>query len=56
VLFFNIYVLSVSEQVARLERNYHQSKRDLDKINKELTALNDELDALSQKYEQVMWL
>ena len=40
-------------QVARLERNYHQSKRELDKINKELTNLSDELEKLSAKYEAV---
>lgn len=39
--------------MARLERNYHQSKRELDKINKELTALSDELEVLRLKYEQV---
>nr|XP_039267660.1 dynein heavy chain 10, axonemal-like [Styela clava] len=42
------------EKVARLERNYHQSKRDLDKINKELTNLNDELEVLRLKYEQAI--
>ncbi|XP_076804944.1 dynein axonemal heavy chain 10-like [Clavelina lepadiformis] len=42
------------EKVARLERNYHQSKRELDRINKELNALTEELDALGQKYEQAI--
>ena len=44
---------AIFNQVARLERNYHQSKRELDKINKEVAALTDELDALGRKYEQV---
>nr|XP_026696380.1 dynein heavy chain 10, axonemal isoform X1 [Ciona intestinalis]XP_026696381.1 dynein heavy chain 10, axonemal isoform X2 [Ciona intestinalis] len=42
------------EKVARLERNYHQSKRELDKINKELAALSEELNALGLKYEQAI--
>ena len=39
--------------MARLERNFHQSKRELDKINRELAALTEELEALGRKYEQV---
>uniref|UniRef100_H2ZL82 Uncharacterized protein n=1 Tax=Ciona savignyi TaxID=51511 RepID=H2ZL82_CIOSA len=34
--------------------NYHQSKRELDKINKELAALSEELNALGLKYEQAI--
>lgn len=40
-------------KVARLERSYHQAKRELDKINKELNDLNSQLEALGVKYEQV---
>ncbi|XP_078523750.1 dynein axonemal heavy chain 10 isoform X2 [Lissotriton helveticus] len=39
------------EKVARLERNYHVSKRDLEKIQAELAALQSELRALGEKYE-----
>ncbi|XP_069071115.1 dynein axonemal heavy chain 10 [Pleurodeles waltl] len=39
------------EKVARLERNYHMSKRDLEKIQAELAALQSELRALGEKYE-----
>lgn len=39
-------------QVARLEKNYHQAKRDLDKINKEVAQLDEDLKDLSQKYEE----
>ena len=36
------------DKVAKLERTYHQAKRDLDKINKEVQNLEDELKKLSQ--------
>ncbi|XP_077995609.1 dynein axonemal heavy chain 10-like isoform X2 [Glandiceps talaboti] len=42
------------EKVARLERSYHQAKRDLDKITKEVKKLEDELAVLGEKYEQAM--
>ncbi|CAH1233746.1 DNAH10 [Branchiostoma lanceolatum] len=42
------------EKVARLERNYHQSKRELEKIQKEVAGLEDMLAKLSQKYEEAM--
>ncbi|XP_051888343.1 dynein axonemal heavy chain 10 [Pristis pectinata] len=42
------------EKVARLERNYHQSKRDLEKIQAELAAIQQELQALSERYEAAM--
>ena len=38
------------DKVAKLERTYHQAKRDLDKINKEVQNLEDELKKLSQCY------
>lgn len=41
-------------QVAKLERTYHQAKRDLDKINKEISALEAELQDLNKKYEEAM--
>ncbi|GCC21332.1 hypothetical protein chiPu_0019801, partial [Chiloscyllium punctatum] len=42
------------EKVARLERNYYQSKRDLEKIQAELAAIQRELQALSDRYEAAM--
>lgn len=44
----------VTVQVARLERTYHQAKRDLDKITKEISSLEAELAALNKKYEEAM--
>ena len=41
-------------QVARLERTYHQAKRDLDKITKEINSLETELAELNRKYEEAM--
>ena len=40
--------------MARLERTYHQAKRDLDKINKEINSLESELAELNRKYEEAM--
>ncbi|XP_067862341.1 dynein axonemal heavy chain 10 [Heptranchias perlo] len=42
------------EKVARLERNYYQSKRDLEKIQAELADIQRELQALSDRYEAAM--
>ncbi|XP_050408300.1 dynein axonemal heavy chain 10 [Patella vulgata] len=42
------------EKVAKLERTFHQAKRDLDKITKEISALEAELSKLNQKYEEAM--
>ncbi|XP_038229191.1 dynein axonemal heavy chain 10 [Dermochelys coriacea] len=39
------------EKVARLERNYYLSKRDLEKIQTELVTIQRELKALGDKYE-----
>ncbi|XP_014373608.2 dynein heavy chain 10, axonemal, partial [Alligator sinensis] len=39
------------EKVARLERNYFLSKRELEKIQAELTTIQNELKALGDKYE-----
>ncbi|KAF4798840.1 Dynein-1-alpha heavy chain, flagellar inner arm I1 complex [Turdus rufiventris] len=39
------------EKVARLERNYELSKRELEKIQTELAALQEELRSLGEKYE-----
>ncbi|XP_044296574.1 dynein axonemal heavy chain 10 isoform X1 [Varanus komodoensis] len=39
------------EKVARLERNFFLSKRELEKIQAELTAIQNELKALGDKYE-----
>ena len=36
------------EKVAKLERTYHQAKRDLDKINKEVASLEEELRKLGK--------
>ncbi|KAM9219274.1 dynein axonemal heavy chain 10 [Leptosomus discolor] len=42
------------EKVARLERNYCLSKRELEKIKAELAALQDELKALGNKYQEAI--
>ncbi|NXC37428.1 DYH10 protein, partial [Campylorhamphus procurvoides] len=42
------------EKVARLERNYLLSKRELEKIQAELAALQAELKALDDKYQQAI--
>uniref|UniRef100_A0A8C2U8V4 Dynein axonemal heavy chain 10 n=1 Tax=Coturnix japonica TaxID=93934 RepID=A0A8C2U8V4_COTJA len=42
------------EKVARLERNYLLSKRELDKINAELTRIQEELKALGDKYQEAI--
>ena len=41
-------------QVAKLERNFLLSKRELSKIEKEVKNLEDELKALNDKYEAAM--
>lgn len=38
-------------QVARLERNFHLTKRELEKIQNELAAIHHELATLGAKYE-----
>lgn len=40
--------------MAKLERNYQLSKRELDKINKELNSIEEELNALSKQYEEAI--
>ena len=40
--------------MAKLERNFHQAKRDLNKINNEVNGLESELKNLSDKYEEAM--
>ncbi|XP_069727356.1 dynein axonemal heavy chain 10 [Phaenicophaeus curvirostris] len=42
------------EKVARLERNYYTSKRELEKIKAELAAIQDELKALGNKYQEAI--
>uniref|UniRef100_A0A8C3JB17 Dynein axonemal heavy chain 10 n=1 Tax=Calidris pygmaea TaxID=425635 RepID=A0A8C3JB17_9CHAR len=42
------------EKVARLERNYYLSKRELEKIKAELAAIQEELKALGNKYEEAI--
>lgn len=44
-------VLSISSQVARLEKNFFQSKRELEGIQSELSDLQKELQALGEKYQ-----
>ncbi|KAM5191717.1 dynein axonemal heavy chain 10 [Mantella aurantiaca] len=39
------------EKVAKLERNYHMSKRELEKIQAELAAIQSELKTLGERYE-----
>lgn len=40
--------------MARLERNFHMSKRELEKIEKEVAEIEAELKELSIKYENAM--
>ncbi|XP_067660223.1 dynein axonemal heavy chain 10-like [Haliotis asinina] len=42
------------EKVAKLERTYHQAKRDLDKITNEVNSLEKLLNALNKQYEEAM--
>ncbi|KAM6297937.1 dynein axonemal heavy chain 10 [Aegotheles albertisi] len=42
------------EKVARLERNYYLSKRELEKINSELATIQAELKALGDKYQEAI--
>ncbi|GAB0196984.1 dynein axonemal heavy chain 10 [Grus japonensis] len=42
------------EKVARLERNYYSSKRELEKIKAELATIQDELKALGNKYQEAI--
>uniref|UniRef100_A0A8B9JE38 Dynein axonemal heavy chain 10 n=1 Tax=Astyanax mexicanus TaxID=7994 RepID=A0A8B9JE38_ASTMX len=42
------------EKVARLEKNFFQSKRELEKIQSELEAIQKELGALGEKYSAAM--
>lgn len=40
--------------MARLERNYYLSKRELEKIKAELATIQDELKALGSKYQEAI--
>lgn len=40
--------------MAKLERTYHQAKRDLEKINNEVASLAKELNELNKKYEEAI--
>ena len=40
--------------MARLERNYQLSKRELERIQKELASIEEELARLSVQYEEAM--
>ncbi len=42
------------EKVARLERNYQMSKRELERIQKELASIEAELADLKQKFDEAM--
>ncbi|KAL2092820.1 hypothetical protein ACEWY4_012618 [Coilia grayii] len=42
------------EKVARLEKNFFQSKRELEKIQNELATIQKELGALGEKYDAAM--
>ena len=42
------------EKVAKLERNYMLSKRELEKIEREVTAIEALLKSLGEKYEEAM--
>ena len=41
-------------KVAKLERVFHQAKRELEKINNDITGLENELKQLNDKYEAAM--
>lgn len=41
-------------KVARLEKNYVMSKRELEKIQRELASIEQELEELSRQYEEAM--
>ena len=41
-------------QVAKLERNYQMSKRELEKMQRELASIEEELARLSKHYEEAM--
>lgn len=45
------HMLTVFTQVARLERNFFLTKRELERIQNELAAIQKELEALGAKYE-----
>lgn len=58
-LFLSLYIgcmhyCILCFKVARLEKNFHQAKRDLDKITNEINKLENELKELGMKYEQAM--
>lgn len=40
--------------MARLERNYQMSKRELEKIQKELASIEAELEELNKKFEEAI--
>ncbi|XP_009868408.1 PREDICTED: dynein heavy chain 10, axonemal, partial [Apaloderma vittatum] len=42
------------EKVARLERNYYMSKRELEKIKAELATIQEELKTLGNKYQEAI--
>lgn len=48
------FCCSFSLKVARLERNFLLSKRELEKIEKEVKALDAELKSLGDKYDAAM--
>ena len=52
--FFYCNICTFDLKVARLEKNFHQAKRDLDKITNEINKLENELKELGLKYEQAM--
>lgn len=41
-------------KVARLEKNYVMSKRELEKIQRELASIEQELEELSRQYKEAM--
>lgn len=54
IFFFTDVLSSFALQVARLERNYQLSKRELERIQKELASIEEELARLSVQYEEAM--
>lgn len=48
------FVSYIPHQVAKLEFKFHQTKRELEKINSDVLALETELKRLNDKYEAAM--
>ena len=54
VIFRSLSLSLCVSKVARLEKNFFQSKRELERIQTELATIQKELAALSAKYSDAM--